>query len=123
LRAFSEAVATAGASAAFDRLTHDLVVRIGIAGAALIATVIYLVLTLKASDAAGSIVLLYAALTTLTAVGVCCTLAPLVRRGRQLHTAISRLEERMEALQESEARAVFSSCRTIRSFAATTMAV
>jgi signal transduction histidine kinase/CheY-like chemotaxis protein len=105
LRAFPDAIATAGASAAFDRLARDVVVRVGIAGAALVATVIYLVLTLDALGAAGPIELLYTTLTTATAIGAYCALAPLVRRERQLRTAISRLEERIEALKQSEERA------------------
>lgn len=94
----------ADVSAVFVRLARGVVVRVGIAGAALIATVIYLVLTLNASGAAGPIVLLYATLTTATAIGACCALVPLVCRERQLYTAISRLEERVEALKESEER-------------------
>jgi PAS domain S-box-containing protein len=105
LRAFPDAIAIAGASAAFDRLARDVVVCVGIAGTLLIATVIYLVLTLNASGAVGPMVLLYTALTTTTAIGAFCGLTPLVRRERQLRTAIGRLEERIEALKESEERA------------------
>jgi PAS domain S-box-containing protein len=101
LRAFPEAIA----STELDRLARDVVVRVGIAGAALIATVIYLVLTLNASGASGAIVLLYATLTTATAIGAYCGLAPLAGRERQLRTAIIRLEAGIEALRQSEARA------------------
>jgi PAS domain S-box-containing protein len=105
LRAFPEAIAIADASTALDRLARDVVARVGIAGAALIATVIYLVLMLRASGAAGPLVFLYTALTTATAIGAYCGLAPLARRARQLRSAISGLEERIEALKESEERA------------------
>ena len=103
LWAFPEAIATSGASAAFDRLARDVVMRVGIACAALIANVIYLVSTLSASGAASSIVSLYATLTTAVAVGACCALAPLVRREQHLRRRVRpRSGDRLEYAVDAE---------------------
>ncbi|NVO14350.1 MAG: response regulator [Rhodoplanes sp.] len=95
-----------------DRLARNAALMVAGSVLILLATLVYLILSLRAAQAASPDILLFATLAAALTAASCGALAPLVRSNRLLRQEVGRLEERNEELadvqwelRESEERA------------------
>ncbi|MDC7784163.1 ATP-binding protein [Rhodoplanes sp. TEM] len=85
-----------------DRLVRNAAVVVGGSVLILLGTLVYLILALRAAQAAGPDVMLFATLAAALTAASCGALAPLVRSNRLLRQEIARLEQRVEELADAQ---------------------
>lgn len=83
-----------------DQLVRNAVVVTGGSVLILLGTLVYLILSLRAAQAAGPDVMLFVTLAAALTAASCGALAPLVRSNRLLRQEVFRLEERVEELAD-----------------------
>jgi PAS domain S-box-containing protein len=88
--------------AKIDRLARSSTISVGFAVLTLLSTLVYLNLALRAANAAGPDVLLFATLAAALTAAACGALAPLVRHNRILRQEVARLEDRIEELSDRQ---------------------
>ncbi|WP_111419819.1 ATP-binding protein, partial [Rhodoplanes roseus] len=86
----------------FDRLARNAALIVTASVLILLGTLVYLILALKAAQAAAPDVLLFATLAAALTAASCGALAPLVRNNRLLRQEVARLEERVEELADTQ---------------------